>query len=270
MVNLIKKNKQWYVGQGQHEYNADPSAIKSMLTTLSSMRATRIASNSKDQWKTYEVDDTSATHILVNEGKKLTGDLYLGKFSYQQPKNRNPYNYQQQVKMTSYVRKGGDKKVYAVDGMIAMTFNREASDFRNRALIRSDISKWDHLVVKNPAGSFEFSKINDRWMIDGESADSATVTAYLTSLAWLNSSAFIDGSMLTSQTPSHSLTIDGENMGAPIKINAFPADTTIHYAITSSLNEGSYFSGNENGLFDKIFKQKDYFLSAKESTSGIE
>jgi len=264
-VNLAKKNGQWYVAIGEEDYNADPSTVKSMLSTLASLRATRIASNSKDMWKNYEVNDSAATHVMVNEGKKVAADVYLGKFSYQQPKNQNPYMYQQQLKMTSYVRKAGDKKVYAVDGMIAMTFNRDPGDFRNRSLVRSDISKWNHLVFKSPDGVFELKKKEEDWMLDSTPADSATVSTYLSSIAWLNSSGFIDRRLVVSENPSYSLTIEGENMSSPIKLHAYPADTVNKYAVTSNLNEGSWFSGSENDLFGKVFRDKDSFMPGKEN-----
>ncbi len=266
-VDLFKHNDQWKVSINEQDYNADPSAVKGMLSNLMSLKATRVAANKKDQWAKYEVTDSAATHVLVNEGKKIAVNIYLGKFSYQQPKNANPYMYQQQGKMTSYIRLAGDKQVYAVDGMIAMTFNRQASDFRNRTLIRSNKENWNRLAFTTPENSFNLTRQGDNWMIDGLLTDSALVVSYLSSLAWLNSSSFIEESALTSNTPVFTLSIEGENMAAPIKIRAFPADTINLYAITSSMNNGTYFSGSKNGLFNKIFADKDSFLNIPASVT---
>lgn len=264
-INLFKREDKWLVTIDEKDYNADAAAIKSMLTNLKTLRAIRVAAKSKDLWAKYEVNDSAATHVMVNEGKKIVVDIYLGKFSYQQPKNTNPYMYQQQGKMTSYVRLAGDRQVYAVDGMIAMSFNRHASDFRNRTLIRSNKENWNRLVFTLPESSFNLTKQGNNWMVDGLLADSASVASYLSSLAWLSSSNFTEESMLLSTTPSHTLIIEGENMEIPLKIQAFPADTTIGYAITSSLNNGTYFGGNKNDLYNKIFKEKDTFFTAKAS-----
>jgi hypothetical protein len=117
-----------------------------MINTLASLRATRVAANEKSQWKQYEVTDSAASRVQLFAGKKMVVDLYLGKLSYQQPKNTNPYYYyQQQGKMTSYIRPAKDKKVYAVDGLLALSFNRQASDFRDRTVIRGNKDTWNRL-----------------------------------------------------------------------------------------------------------------------------
>ncbi len=266
-IDLFKRDGKWKVTVDEKDYNADPSAIKGMLTNLITLRATRIAATKKDQWAKYELTDSAATHVMVNEGKKIGVDIYLGKFSYQQPKNPNPYMYQQQGKMTSYVRLAGDKNVYAVDGMIAMSFNRQAGDFRNRTLIRSNKENWNRLAFNTPENSYSLTRQDNSWMIDGLLADSASVASYLSSLAWLNSSNFIEESVLRSNSPVYSLSIEGENMAVPIKIQAFAADSLNGFAITSSMNEGSYFSGNKIGLFDKIFKKKESFLKKDQEST---
>ena len=260
-IDLTNSTGVWNVRINDMEYNADPSAIKGMLANLKSLRATRIAANSKDQWAKYDVTDSAATHVVINEGKKVVLDIYLGKFSYQQPKNVNPYM-QQQGTMTSYVRIAGDKHVYATDGMIAMSFNRQPNDFRNRILIRSDKEKWNRLAFTTPNSSFDLTKQGNNWMIDGLAADSASVVSYLSFLARLSSSAFVEESVRTSEDPLYTLSIEGENMFEPIIIQAFPADTVNIYAISSSMNKGTYFSGSKNGLFDKIFIEKNSLLGS--------
>ncbi|MBN1599419.1 MAG: DUF4340 domain-containing protein [Bacteroidales bacterium] len=262
IIRLNRKDKGWNVEFEGSEYNADPSAIKGMLSSLVTLRATRIAANDKNKWKEFEVTDSAATIVQALEGKKIVADVYLGKFSYQQPKNANPYM-QRQGSMTSYVRLAGDKEVYAVEGIIAMAFNRQPGDFRNRTIIRSSKENWNQLTIKGKTGSFSLTKNDGGWMIDGLKADSNSVAKYINSLAYLSNSNFIDESVLLSQTPAYTLTIEGENMAGPIKVDACPADTANMFAITSSLNNGTWFSGKESGLFEKIFKPKESFLPAE-------
>jgi hypothetical protein len=259
-IVLSKNGEDWKVTVGDKKYNADPNTIKGMINTLLNLRATRVAANNKSQWAQYEVTDSAASRVQLLAGKKTVVDLYLGKFSYQQPKNRNPYNYQQQGKMTSYVRLAGNKEVYAVEGLIAMSFNRQASDFRNRTIIRSNKETWNRLAFVGPDKTFDLVKQGNNWTVDGMIADSATVAKYLSSLAWLSNSNFVEESVMASDKPLYTLSIEGENMPTPIKVNAFPADTSNMYAISSSLNEGVYFSGAKNGLFEKIFVGRDHFF----------
>jgi hypothetical protein len=258
-IILSKSGKDWKVTVDNKKYNADPNTIKGMISTLLNLRAIRVAAKNKSEWAQYELTDSAASRVQLVEGKKTVVDLYLGKFSYQQPKNTNPYYYQQQGKMTSYVRLAGDKTIYAVDGLIAMSFNRKANDFRNRTIIHSNKEAWNRLVFNGPDKTYELNKQGNNWTIDGLAADSASVSKYLSSLAWLSNSNFVEESVMTSDKPLYTLSIEGENMPKSIKVSAFPADTTNQFAISSSLNEGAYFSGGKNGLFDKIFVGKEYF-----------
>ena len=268
-VNLFKKEGQWKVTVGDKDYNANPSDIKNLLSSIRSLRALRIASTTKDQWKKYEVTDSAATHVIVNEGKKAAANVYLGKFSYQQPKNTNPYMmYQQQGKMTSYVRIAGDKRVYGVDGLIALSFNRKANDFRNQAIVRTNKENWNRLDFTAPDYSFSLTKQEGKWMADGLMTDSASMASYLGALDYLSSTYYVEDTVLTSNTPLYILSIEGENMANPIKIQAYPADTLNKFAITSSLNEGTYFSGSKNELFDKIFKKKESFLKSESEVTA--
>jgi hypothetical protein len=259
-IILSKSGDDWKVMVEDKEYNADPNTIKGMIHTLLNLRATRLAANDRAQWAEYELTDSAASRVQLLAGKNTVVDVYLGKFSYQQPKNVNPYDYRQQGKMTSYVRLAGHKEVYAVDGFIAMSFNRKADDFRNRTIVRSEKETWNRLSFTGPDHTFDLVKQGNQWTIGGLLADSASVAKYVGSLAWLSNSAFVEENVMLSDKPLYTLSIEGENMASPIKISAFPADTLNKYAISSTLNEGAYFSGSSNGLFEKIFVGKENLL----------
>jgi hypothetical protein len=265
-IVLTKNGEDWKVAIDNKKYNADPNIIKGMLNTLITLRATRLAAKSKSQWAEFELTDSAASRVQLVAGKKTVVDLYMGKFSYQQPKNTNPYDYyRQQGKMTSYVRLAGKKEVFAVEGLLAMSFNRQANDFRNRTIIRSNKETWNRLAFSGPDKTYDLVKKGNAWTVDGIAADSASVAKYLGSLAYLSNSNFVEASVMASDKPMYTLSIEGENLPKPIKLNAFPADTTNQFAISSSLNDGAYFSGNKNGLFEKIFVGKDYFFPSSET-----
>lgn len=262
-ITLIKKEDSWKVLIDEKEYSADQNTVGGMLSNLLALRATRMAANNKEQWAKYEVIDSLATRVTISTGRKTVTDIYLGKFSYKQAQNQNPYansGRQPQGTMTSYVRLEGDKQVFAVDGMVAISFNRQANDFRDRTLIRSDINDWNLISVNSPEESYTISKHGNNWMIDGLVADSTLLSDYLKSMAYLNSPDFIEESDKLSDEAVYELSIEGENISAPIRLKAFPADTTNAYAISSSMNEGSWFSGKKSGLIEKIIKPKNHFF----------
>jgi hypothetical protein len=102
-------------------------------------------------------------------------------------------------------------------------------------------------------------------MVDGFLADSTAVDKYLSSIAWLSNSDFIDEAVLEKTEPDYILSIEGNNMPVAIKIKAFKTDTVNMYGITSSINEGTYFSGKQSGLMNKIFIAKEQLFKKEET-----
>jgi hypothetical protein len=256
---LKKEGKIWTVSSNEKKYNADEPGIKNLIGSLISLNPMRVAAKDKTSWNEYEVSDSSSTRVQVFSGNKSLADIYIGKFTYQQPKNANPY-VRQQGTLTSFIRVSGDNAVYALDGLLSLTFNRQASDFRNHSILNSDSKNWNKLTFTGPTGSFNLEKQNNEWMIDGMLADSAQVAKYLTSIEHLNNTNFIDLPATDKTTPDFMLNIEGINMPEPILIKAFKSDTTNLYAISSTLNEGTYFSGKTSDLFRKIFIDKNNLI----------
>lgn len=266
MMDLTKTGGKWKIDISGKKYNADEGAVKNMLHELKTLTAQRIAANNESKWAEFEATDSAATRVQLLSGKKIVADVYLGKFSYKPPKNQNPYmQQQQQGTMTSYVRPADESKVYAVEGLIAMTFNRRAADFRDRTIVRVNKESLNKLTFNQPDGNYSLTKEGNNWMIDGLVADSASVADYLSSIAYLSNSNFLDDPVLEETNPSLTLSIEGDNMTSPVKIKAFVADTATGHAISSSLNEGTWFSGKLAGTFDKIFVPKEKFFARMEA-----
>lgn len=264
-VKLYKENNTWLAESNGKRYNADRNIINGLLTELINIKPERMAATDESRWEEYEVTDSTGIRVTVKEANENITDILIGKFSYQQPANLNPYQ-RQQGKMTSYVRLYDEKEVYAVNGFLNMTFNRQVNAFRNKTLIRSDKNDWTRLFFTYPEdSSFAMTIQNGRWMIGGMLADSTEADKYFNSISNLFSSGFVDDIAITNNA-SHSLRIEGNNMPAPIEISAFPADTVNRYLILSSLNTGSKFSGAKQNLFEKIFISMDRFFISEMDT----
>ena len=260
-IHLFKDVSGWKVESDGKKYNADLNAVQNMIGQMKELTAVSIAANDKDKWKDFQLTDSAATNVKFMDGTKTLMDIYLGKFSYKQPDNYNPYM-RQQGTMTSYVRVSGDNKVYAVNGFLAMSFNRQANDFRDRKLISGDKAAWKQLSFKEGDQSFDLINQDGKWTIGGLPADSAATAKYLNSIQRISSSDFTDESVLQSNEPDYSLEISSGNKEGAVQINAFKADTANGYVLSSSLNEGTYFSGKKSKLMDKIFITKEQLMGA--------
>ncbi|MCK4661371.1 MAG: DUF4340 domain-containing protein [Bacteroidales bacterium] len=249
---LVKKNTTWKLRIENKEVNADEEAVQNILSELIKLKPKRVAATAKEKWEDYEVTDSLSTRVIVEEDGKVVSDLLIGKFDYKQdPMTRR-------TQMTSFVRLTEENEVYAVDGFLSMTFNRDANTFRNKTIIKSNKEDWTKLTFSYPAdSSFVVLKQNNKWMLNGLITDSTETANYFNSVSMLTSYDFIDDVNENSLIqPEFSLTIEGNNFN-PVKVNAFIADTVNQYIITTSLNEEAYFSGTKSNLFEKIFISRD-------------
>lgn len=262
-VSLVKKDGRWMVKSVDAYYNVSEPQIKNMLNIIQNLQPKRIAATKKDRWKEFQVTDSLSTRVIAETDKKTVLDLHIGKFSYQQPKNPSPYNYQQRGTMSTYVRLNKDKSVYVVDGFLSMSFNKDAKDFRSHTLVKSNYENWTNLnLISAGINAYQLTNQNGKWLLNGIMADSAKTTNYLKTLANLNSYDFVDDQKPLSDQPAYTLNIEGNNFTSPITLQAYLADSTHALLITSSQNKGVYFSGKKSGLFDKIFPPKESFFEA--------
>jgi len=254
-VRIIRSGKFWNLIKKNKSHRAEKGAVESIISEIQNMKPDYVAAMEKSEWPQYQVTDTGSTRVKVEEGKKLVADFLVGKLSFKQ--------YQQ----TTYVRLYNEDNVYAVNGILAMTFNREANDFRDKSMVRignpSFITK---LAFNYPDSSFTLVKEQNGWNINGIRADSAKIMNYLNSIISLNGSDFVEDSEI-SGNQAFSIQIDGNNF-KPIELKAFIVDAANQYIITSSSNSVGRFSGAKGDLAKRVFVGLDYFKANKTSNKS--
>ncbi len=244
-IVLTLEDSVWMAESKGKKYLADPSVANSMIGELNALKPDRVAASGKERWKQYQVTDSLATRVRLLNGNNLLEEMYIGKFSYSQD-----------GRMATYLRLAGDNRVYGVDGMIGMTFNRNLNAFRNRKVIQSASSDWVKLTFTYPAdSSFILQKVNDKWMAGTMPADSASVAGYIGAITNLTESSFYDE--VPSGNPTHRLIIEGNNQMQPVQITGYLL-ADLKTIIESNQNRGNYFDSPE--LVKKVFVGKQSFL----------
>ncbi len=257
-VNFTKEQNVWLINTNGKKVQADNETIKELLVQLNALKPKRVASTSKDKWVDYEVNDTLGTRITLKNRDKNLADLVLGKFSYSQPQGGNPYQQQQQVVMTSYIRKANDKVVYAVDGYLSMMFNREASAFRENSVVVGKPETWKKITFNYSEDSaFAMENQDGKWLINGMMTDSVKVSEYFSKIRMLTSSSFDDQTEIQSgQMPGYSVLIEGDNL-APIEVKAY-INQLGELVYTSTLNKGSVYKSDP--IQQVLFVNKNLFF----------
>jgi hypothetical protein len=247
-VRLYKEgSKNWKVKLFNNQIaNVPENKIKSLLGMLVTVKPTRVAAQNKSKWAEFKVD-TAGTRVKVFEGNDNTLDLIVGKFSFQQPRQMN-----------TFVRLNGEDEVYETQGFLDMAFNQKPDYFRNNSLVNDDQANWKKLTFTYSDSSFELVKNDNYWTINGIKTDSAKTANYLRVLSHLSSSSFVDNpSDAGLGHADFTLTIESTSLGGIVLSDFGGTDASI---ITSTENDGSYFNGKQNGLFQKIFIGKRHLF----------
>ena len=220
--------------------------ISSLFSQLLAIKPKRLAARDESKWSELQVDSTGS-RVKVFQDSKLTLDLVIGRFSFQQPRTMN-----------TFVRLYNDKDVYEVDGFLDMTFNQGANIFRDGTVISSDLNNWQQIQFVYPAdSSFQIVKSGSTWFLNGKPTDSLKTINYLNRLATLSNNSFIDEPEINANdTPTYSLNITTNDLKF-IEVKAFHDSTS--FIIHSSQNPEAWFDGAS--LTNTIFVGRSTFLS---------
>lgn len=258
MITMTRNGYDWKLESGGKVYQQDNATIRNILTELARLRVERVAATGRDKWTELEVTDSTATRIKLYNDDDLLSDLYLGKFSYSQPEQANPYQ-RQQARMFTHVWPAEDEKVYVVEGFIKMNIQPKVDSYRAKILCNVDPQKITRVKFDYPDLDFTVEKTDSVWMVDGQVADSTKTARFMNKFRRLTSSNFIDDVEPQQGAEASVITVEAEGI-SPVVIKALPADSVNQYVITSSKVADAKYSGSKGRLYDRIFVQPDEFL----------
>lgn len=237
---FVRSGKTWNMVKKNKTFKLENNAVKYVIEELMNMKPDFVAAMEKSAWREYMVNDSMATHVTVEQAGKVVADFYVGKASFKQ------------YSQTSYIRLADDDNVYAVNGMLAMTFNRQANDYRDKTMVRVDNpSALTRIAFNYPDSGFTLLKEKNGWTINGVKADSAKVAGYISSVSSLYGSDFADDAVV-SGNPVFTVKMEGTNT-KPVELKAYATDPANQYVVTSSMNTSDKFSGSKGDLVKRIF-----------------
>jgi len=266
-VVFTQQEDAWQVSQNGKTAEADQQAVHSLLGTLLQLEPQRLAARSEDKWDTFEVTESLGSRVQEYNGENLLADVYVGKFSLQQMPQQPmqpgmPPMQQQRPKATSYVRLADEAEVYAVDGFLTTSFNRQFNSWRDRNFLQLDKENISRISFRYPAdSSFTLALTDSVWTINGTLADSAQTAQYLNQLARLTSSDFADDFNAQGQSPAFQARIEGNNM-SPVTIEGYENEGS--FVLRNSLKPDVLISSDISGLYARVFKGRDAFVNNEE------
>lgn len=242
-IKLQRSGGQWTASHQAITTVIMESSVRGMLDYLSHLEANRIVAKTEQKWIDYEVDEDKGTRVKALDGEKILLDLMVGRFSFDQMSRS----------ATSYVRLVGKPEVYAVDGFVSMTFNRNFDSFRDKSILRLDQEHVVNVEFTTGMDRHTLQKNGQNWLFDGQKIlDSATVANYISGIGYLTGSEFFDGYQPSAQ-PDFKLRISADQQLQPVELSCYvQKDSTNFFVLHSSSNQGNYFKGDSSQFFQPV------------------
>jgi hypothetical protein len=185
----------------------------------------------------------------------------IGSFTYSQV--NNPYagsGGNGGIQGTSFVRLYNEKKVYGIEGFLALSFSGKFNDYRDKSFLslkKEDIIKISFIFPGD--SSFVLSRKDSTWQVNDHKTDSLALANYMNSLRYINGQDIKDN-FKPVVNPAYELKIEGNNL-LNISVKCFKSDSGDEFILNSSLNPDVYFTSKKDGIFDRLFKSEKYFTA---------
>ncbi len=137
-----------------------------------------------------------------------------------------------------------------------MTMGQGFDAYRNKEILSLAKEEVTKIAINTLGTTTVLQKGIADWTQDGTTVDSTAIATYLTGLQTVSGVTFVNNfEEIQSQSLLYkTLSLEGNNIASPILIKAYRDTTrTAPYIIQSSLNEGSYFASEADGVFGKLF-----------------
>jgi len=236
----LSKEEKWKVSVGDQMKNTRSEAVSKLINNLNTIKPSRLAAKSKESWSEYQVTDSAATKVSVYDGSSVLLDILIGKLGVEGQQN-----------FYTYVRLSEDDETYVANGFMGMSINASSSGYRENEVIRLKKDSLTSITFDYPDSAFVLTK-SDKWLMNGQEADSASVASYIGGLSYTNSTKYYDEDIISTRT--HQVRFSFSNQ-EDIIIDAY--QVADGYLIRSSENAEETFK--DSALDGKILKGPSAF-----------
>jgi hypothetical protein len=259
-VEFNRINSKWTVQQGTITSATQKGAVQNILSEVVNIKPQSLAAMNKSKWNEFELSDSLATRVkFLSKSGKILGDLMVGKFTYTQGNDQSGGYGANNIQGTSFVRLYDEKEVYRVDGFVSFYFSGSFNDWRDKTFTGFNPADVLNVTFTYPAdSSYKLIKKDLKWYADNQFADSTTIANFLNTLGSLNGQDIKDG-FNPVVNPAYQLVFEGNNL-LSLTVKCYELSGQGEYILNSSFNPDVYFSSKRNGIFEKLFKSRSYFV----------
>jgi hypothetical protein len=126
---------------------ATATNVKTLLDNVKALKVVDAIASSPDTYDRWGVSEQKALHVVLKKGADTVADLYFGDDG-------------SRGQMSRIAGKDG---VFAVKGYSKFAFNRDATAWRDKGVLKFDEKEANLVTVENEHGTFVFKKDADQW-----------------------------------------------------------------------------------------------------------
>lgn len=240
---LFKKENGWFIELPTGKtIKAEKGTVLNLFHTLKTIEPSRLISRDKTKWAEYQVDSLGK-RVEIFEDDDKTLDLIIGKFNME---GQNSYS--------TNVRVFDETEVYSANNFFSFSLSDDPSEYRNQVVVTCNKDSLLEISFQYPDSSFVLKKQDQKWWVNTELADSASIESYLQSITY-NTNKNFDDEFQKPISSAFSISIKSKGQ-SPIKIEAYK-NLMGQYVIHSTSNPDAFFL--DGTLKNNLWKGKTFF-----------
>jgi hypothetical protein len=148
-IRLQRIDSKWQIA-GAKPLRADPEAVSSLLSSLSSLSSDRTVEEKAASPDQYGLTQP-ALELTVTDNSNKTAKILIG--------DKTPAG------TAVYGAIAGDPRVFAISSYKTSNFDKSANDLRDKRMLPFDTDKLSRVELQSKKQSIEFGRDKDRWQI---------------------------------------------------------------------------------------------------------
>jgi len=246
-ISLKQKDNAWYIGPD--EFPADSAKVENMLKVIGDLTLTALVSESK-VYDRYDLGSAQKITVTAWSSDQKKRQFEVGKAA-------SSYRH-------TFVKVDGDANVYHARGSFRDTFDQDADDLRDKAVLSIDPESVNRLRLQKGDESVELTRA-EAVATESDQKKATDVTAPATDTSWTRSDgdATDEASVKKLLGALRSLTCDAY---IPDKTKADLTSPEYHLIIGGSNEASLSIFSPENDRYPAVTSQSDYPFYLTDST----
>lgn len=180
-IHLIRSGSSWQI-TGPEPLRADPDAVSSILSTLSSLNSDRTVEEKASSLGEFGLAQP-AIELSVIEKSGKTEKLVIG--------DDTPAG------SAVYAAMSGDPHVYALSSYKKNSFDKPLNDFRNKRLFDFRFADPERIEIRDGAKNYLPTRKGSDWLSNGTKLDASSVSVLVDKIRDLSASNFVNSGFAT-------------------------------------------------------------------------